>query len=89
MVKTDNNVIKLYDEDLKLFRRQDGNIFNITTNFYLFRTDYILETENIFDGRIGFVEIPKINSIDIDDIIDFKVAESLFDYSQNENEIEK
>jgi N,N'-diacetyl-8-epilegionaminate cytidylyltransferase len=87
MVKIQNGAVCLYNKEKKYTRRQDAyNVYNITTNFYLFKTQYILNTEHILDGTIGHVEIPKINAIDIDDIFDFKIAETLFPLTKLDDE---
>ena len=36
-----------------------------------------MNNNNIFDGRVTSVEIPKHRAIDIDDIYDFKFAEAI------------
>ena len=42
-----------------------------------------LREENIFSGKVGGIEIPKERSIDIDDEIDFFIAESLSKRNDN------
>jgi N-acylneuraminate cytidylyltransferase len=78
MVKElDGNLIELINKpDSLIFRRQDSpEVFDITTAVYVTSVDFIMNNNNIFDGKITSVQIPKHRAIDIDDIYDFKFAE--------------
>ena len=71
--------------DKQIFRRQDAhNCYNITTYGYITSPDYIMKTKNLMDGNIHGYILDKSESIDIDDINDFKYAEYL--YLNNANE---
>ena len=71
-----NKVIKTYLNKKKYCNRQDApKIYDLTTSFYISRPEYVKKTQNIFDGKVLGIEIPKINSIDIDEYFDFKIAE--------------
>lgn len=64
-------------------RRQDApEIYDITTVFYITNPKLIMKNDNIFAGRVDSVIIPKERAIDIDDEIDFLIAETL--YERNE-----
>ena len=39
--------------------------------------EYIMKHKNLFSGKTGFVVIPKHRAIDIDDKIDYKIANFL------------
>jgi CMP-N-acetylneuraminic acid synthetase len=59
-----------------VFRRQDAPaIFDLTTVAYVLKPDSLLRYSRIFDGRVGFVEIPEERAIDIDTLMDFELAE--------------
>jgi N-acylneuraminate cytidylyltransferase len=61
-----------------IFNRQDvPEVFDITTVVYVASVEFIMSNNNIFDGKVASVEIPKYRSIDIDDIYDFKFAEAI------------
>ena len=63
----------------EIIRRQDSPIcFDITTTGYVCNPNYILNNSNLFSGKIGGYELPKDRSIDIDDHVDFHIAEALF-----------
>ena len=60
------------------FRRQDApKCFDLTTACYVFKPKYIKKTLNLFSGKVGFVLIPRERSIDIDDHLDYKIANFL------------
>jgi N-acylneuraminate cytidylyltransferase len=64
-------------------RRQDApEAFDITTVAYVLRKDFILNANNLFDGRIQSVVVPKERAVDIDDEWDFAFAETLYQRSQ-------
>lgn len=59
-------------------RRQDApECFDITTVAYATSPEFVLKNNGIFDGRVGAVEVPKDRAVDIDDIYDFMLAESI------------
>ena len=71
--------LKLILGSKKIFRRQDSpKCFDLTTVCYVFKPEYILKIKNnLFKGNSGFVEIPKIRAIDIDDREDYEIAKFL------------
>jgi len=80
------NIVQLKNKKLSLVclskksvsRRQDApNCFDLTTVCYVFKPGYIMKQKNLFNGKTGFVEIPKHRAIDIDDKIDYKIANFL------------
>ncbi len=87
MVELLNDSIKLVNISDKLItRRQDApKIFNITTAVYVANVDFILNKNNLFDGKVVSIEIPKNRSVDIDDIYDFNFAESILKNNLNKN----
>ena len=59
-------------------RRQDApEAFNLTTVAYVLSTSFVLKKESIFDGRVKSVIIPPARAIDIDNLLDFEIAEFL------------
>ena len=83
----DNSMKIMMPPSTNVTRRQDSEkCYNITTIGYASSPEYIVNTDNIFDGKIGCCLIPKERSIDIDDQNDFD--NELFvkgDYSSIEN----
>jgi len=61
-----------------LVRRQDAPIvYDMTTVAYAARSQYIIQADCIFSGRVRAVEVPSERAIDIDTELDFRIAEFL------------
>jgi CMP-N-acetylneuraminic acid synthetase len=64
--------------DKKITRRQDSpKVFDMTTVAYIVNTDFIKIFNGIFDGKVRSVCIPTERAIDIDTVLDFRIAEFL------------
>ena len=77
------NIVELKNKKLSLvgsskkniFRRQDApQCYGLTTVCYVFKPKFIMKTKNLFNGKTGFVVIPKHRATDIDDKIDYKIV---------------
>ena len=67
------------ESDTKYSRRQDvPQTFDITTVAYSARSRFILDTNNIMSGKVFASLVDRNRAIDIDDALDFDVAEFLF-----------
>ena len=84
MVGEKDGYIKLLMESEKMpSRRQDSPLaYDMTTVAYVSRPSFIKNNNKVFDGRVKAVLIPKERAVDIDDEIDFKVAEMLMKEKQ-------
>ena len=84
MVTEENSYIKLLNESKEDYsRRQDVPLaYDMTTVAYVSRPDFIKNNNKIFDGKVKAVIIPKERAVDIDDEIDFKIAEMLMKEKQ-------
>ena len=49
----------------------------MTTVAYVANTEYVKNSNGLFDGRVRSVSVPIERAIDIDTELDFKIAESL------------
>ena len=59
-------------------RRQDTpDVFDMTTVAYVVDVDFIKEFSGIFEGKVKSIIVPPERAIDIDNILDFKIAECL------------
>ena len=75
-----NNLVllKTFKENT-ISRRQDvPKTYDITTIAYTSTTNFILNSNSIWDGNVGGVLIPQERSIDIDTKIDFEIAKFLY-----------
>ena len=51
----------------RVSRRQDApQVFDMTTVLYTGRTDFVLNADGVFDGRVSVLKIPEIRALDID-----------------------
>ena len=84
MVSEEGGCIKLLAKSEKGYsRRQDVPLaYDMTTVAYVTRPDFIKNNNKVFDGQVKAVLIPKERAIDIDDEIDFKMAEMLIKEKQ-------
>jgi CMP-N-acetylneuraminic acid synthetase len=68
--------------DGEVIRRQDAPVlFDLTTVVYVTTPAYIHHSDGVLSGKVAAVEIPKQRAVDIDDIYDFLVAETLLKHS--------
>jgi CMP-N-acetylneuraminic acid synthetase len=59
-----------------VIRRQEVPlVYDMTTVCYVGNPQYIIEKNSIFEGRVRSVHIPPERAVDIDTILDFKIAE--------------
>ena len=63
-----------------IYRRQDApKVYNISTSCYLINSRFLMKTSNIYNGRVGLVEIPFERSIDIDNKLDLFIANKIYE----------
>lgn len=88
MVKiTDDNHIKIYDNSESYTRRQDVNpVYDITTVLYIASKSHILKSDGLQNGNLSYIEIPYERSIDIDDQLDFDIANFIFNMRKNNDQ---
>jgi CMP-N-acetylneuraminic acid synthetase len=61
-----------------LTRRQDTpTVYDMTTVAYVVNPGFVMTHQSTFDGRVRAVHVPLERAIDIDTLMDFRVAESL------------
>jgi N-acylneuraminate cytidylyltransferase len=81
------NMIKLHENNIaelvikpadEVSRRQEApKVYDITTVAYVAKLPFIEKNTSIFKGKVIATVIPKNRAIDIDDIYDFKFAETV------------
>lgn len=70
-----------------LTRRQDApDVYDMTTVAYVTHPEFVMQADNIFAGRVRAVQIPAERAVDIDTLMDFRMAEYLLQY-RNEGEL--
>lgn len=59
-------------------RRQDvPAVYDVTTVAYVSDPEFVMTHDGIFDGRVRSVHVPAERALDIDTLLDFRVAECL------------
>ena len=83
-----NNLIELVNKTTNsISRRQDApEVFDITTVVYVANVEFIMKNNNLFDGDVTSIEVPKHRAVDIDDMYDFNFAESILNNTLNEDD---
>jgi len=85
MVKenADGTVALVMPPTAALTRRQDApSVYDMTTVAYVVQPEFVLMHQSHFEGRVRAVHVPLERAIDIDTLMDFKMAE--FFLSQSE-----
>ena len=68
-----------FKSEKQIIRRQDApKIFDIASIAWVTDPNFVLSNDNLYDGRVGAIEVPAERAIDIDTMLDFKIAELLF-----------
>lgn len=62
----------------QITRRQDApQVYDMTTVAYVVNVNFVKSYNGIFEGRVKSVTIPRERAIDIDNLMDFKIAECI------------
>jgi N,N'-diacetyl-8-epilegionaminate cytidylyltransferase len=63
-----------------LHGRQDAPVvYDVTTVAYAARSDYVVRSQSMFEGRVKAVVVPEERALDIDSELDMKFAEFMMD----------
>ncbi len=57
----------------------------MATVAYVARPEYIMKHQSLFDGKVAAVNVPIERAIDIDTLMDFKMAEFYLSQQGEEN----
>lgn len=78
MVRFDSeNCVKIaVDSDRIIINRQDAPpVYDLTTVAYAVRPQFIMTANDLFEGRVKAVVVPRERSLDIDDMFDLQFAQ--------------
>lgn len=53
--------------------------FDVATVCYISTTKYILKNNNLFNGKVGVIEVSTSSAIDIDNLYDYKLAKFIYE----------
>jgi len=81
--ENDDGSVSLFTEDTKIQRRQDAPLVrDMATVCYVANSEFVLSHGSIFEGRVLAVDVPKVRAIDIDSLLDFRIAEFLLNFRE-------
>ena len=86
----DLSLKKFISDDVKNKPRQEiSDYYRINGAMYFTRVEYIKKTHDLYQDRCFAYVMDKMNSIDIDDIVDFICAEGIMKYKNNNESVQK
>lgn len=76
MIEIKNKIVRLCKRiDQKILSRQQSPIvFDMNASIYIWKRNYLLNSNNLFSNKTSFYEMPFDRSIDIDDLDDLKIV---------------
>jgi N-acylneuraminate cytidylyltransferase len=79
-VQADGNVGLVIPPEESVYRRQDVPlVYDVTTVAYVAKPHFVMDQNGVFEGRVSYVHIPAERALDIDTLLDFRIAECLMD----------
>ncbi|MCF7907792.1 MAG: acylneuraminate cytidylyltransferase family protein [Candidatus Omnitrophica bacterium] len=75
--------LPIADKGAFTHRQLAPKVYDMTTIAYVARAAYILETPSVLAGKVKTVIVPRERAIDIDDMMDFEIAEFLMKKRRN------
>ena len=77
--RLDGTVELVFPGDKAIFNRQNAPVvYDMTTVCYVAKSVFVINHNSLFEGRLKAVHVPPERAIDIDNALDFQLAESLF-----------
>jgi CMP-N-acetylneuraminic acid synthetase len=77
-VQSDGYAGLVIPPEIAVFRRQDTPVvYDVTTVAYVVRPAFVTAKNGMFEGRVRHVHVPAERALDIDTMLDFKIAECL------------
>ena len=76
----------LYNIDNRLRRQNSLKRYLETGSFFITTKKNLMKSNNRLSGKIGFVEIPKHRSFDIDDYEDLKILKAVINSKEFDSE---
>ena len=72
----DNGLVEMYQPDHLTTRSQDLELsFHDAGQFYSFKIDKLIQEQKLLTNNTGYIELSEIEAQDIDNMIDWKLAE--------------
>jgi len=76
--QADDRVNLVMPHAVSISRRQDTPIvYDMTTVAYVLNANFVLQHDSLFEGRVHAVHVPVERALDIDTMLDFRMADML------------
>ena len=83
-INADNTVHLVSPPQLPLIRRQQAPmVYDMATVCYVASSEFVMTHNSIFEGRVKAVHVPPARGLDIDTLLDFQIAESVFNIRES------
>lgn len=76
IIKNRPQIVKKFRKRI-LARQQAPKVFELNASIYIWKRNYLLLTDNIFNKKTGVYFMPENKSVDIDNKLDFQIVEFL------------
>ena len=77
----EQNLVEIVNSGSTAVRRQDvPEVYDVTTCVYVGSVPYILKSEKLMQGKVGYIEIPPQRSLDIDTEFDLYLADLILSH---------
>lgn len=77
-IHPDGTVGLVIPQESAVAHRQDApQVFDMTTVAYVARPEFVIARSTAFEGRVHHVHVPVERALDIDTLLDFRIAECL------------
>ena len=79
-INLDGTVDLVIPSESAINHRQNAPlVYGMTTICYVAKPEFVLTSQSIFEGQVRTVHVPINRAIDIDSLLDFQIAEYLFE----------
>jgi len=78
----DNSLKDFFNDSFYVPRQSLPTYYRINGALYIVKVDYLMSCKNVYEDKCYAYIMPKENSIDIDDEMDFVIADALIKHSK-------
>ncbi len=76
IIKNRPQIVKKFEKKI-LARQQAPKVFELNASIYIWKRNYLLSTNNLFNKKTGVYFMPENKSVDVDNKLDFQIVEFL------------
>ena len=85
MIEIKNGKVELSKKlkNTPVSRQLSPQVYDMNASIYIWSRDFLLKSNSLFSGRLGFYEMPEDRSIDIDSQLDWEVVKMIMEQKSN------